>query len=199
PEHGEFWQSYTKHVSGSGCQVCGEIIRKKSVTNNKLSKKFKDLIQPEEYKLIPLTQGQFAKVDNEDFDRLKGINWCAGPLGYVVNKKFGRMHRYIMDCPEEMVVDHINHDTLDNRKNNLRIATHRQNNFNRTTSHESSSQYKGVSWNNEAIKWSASIRLNGEQIHLGLFKNEKEAAEAYDKKALELFGEFAYLNFPEFK
>lgn len=157
--------------------------------------KFKDLIQPEDYKLIPLTKGKFAKVDNEDFEKLKNINWVYNNK-YARNIKSGYMHRFIMNTPINMDTDHINHDTLDNRKYNLRICSRSKNNMNTiSVDVNKKSIYKGVTWFKRDLKWKSQIMINYKNIHIGYFTSEIEAAKAYDKKAKELFGEFALTNF----
>ena len=100
-------------------------------------------------------------------------------------------HRSIMNCPDDLVVDHINGNTLDNRKLNLRQCTHQQNMMNAVKKRKSLSKFKGVFRNGNS--WGARIG-NGGRIHIGSFKTEEEAAKAYNEKALELFGEFAKLN-----
>lgn len=173
--------------------VYEEMNRHQKKTYNFISKKFKDLIQPMDYKLIPLTKGEFAKVDNEDFDNVKDINWHFTYYGYAKTSAF-YMHRLILDCNQSDYVDHINHDKLDNRKSNLRICSKHQNNMN-TKSKKGTSIYKGVSWAKDRNKWKSTIVMNGKQTLIGSFENELEAAKAYDVKAKELFGEFAHLNF----
>lgn len=106
-----------------------------------------------------------------------------------------RMHRYLMNAPEDMHVDHINGDGLDNRRENLRIATPQQNQANSRKHISGTSKFKGVSWSVPARKWRAYIVYERKQQHLGLFEDELSAAAAYDKRAKELFGGFAQLNF----
>ena len=99
------------------------------------------------------------------------------------------MARLIMYAPEGMDVDHKNGDPLDNRRKNLRVCTHRQNCQGRRPNKNCLSKYKGVSWFKG--KWTAMIN----QKYLGRFDNEINAAKAYDEKAKELYGEYAYINF----
>jgi len=106
------------------------------------------------------------------------------------------MHRQIMHAPQGMVVDHIDGSGLNNHPRNLRLCTRRQNAYN-SRSASGSSQYKGVTYDKATGKWRASINHQGKHHHLGLFDTERQAARAYDAKARELFGPYAYLNFPE--
>ncbi|MHC4574071.1 MAG: HNH endonuclease [Planctomycetota bacterium] len=105
------------------------------------------------------------------------------------------MHREICCAPRGVVVDHIDGNGLNNRKSNLRLCTVRQNLWNRRPA-GGTSLYKGVCWRAEKKKWAARITCRDRRHHLGYFDTEMEAADAYDKKAAALFGEFAYLNFP---
>jgi hypothetical protein len=157
-------------------------------------------------KLIELTQNQVALVDDEDYERLNQFKWYAYwdkdiKSYYAVRNDYSngkqkgfRMHRFIMNIDDSKIfVDHKNHLTLDNQKENLRICNNGQNQHNRKLS-EHSSIYKGVSWNKERKKWRALIRNDKKLIHIGRFDNEVDAGKAYNLKAKELFGEFALLN-----
>lgn len=145
--------------------------------------------------------GVYALVDRDDYDKVCKYNWSLSS-GYVVVKTDGKvkaMHQIILG----MCSDHKNGDRLDNRKCNLRLATQQQNMANtkkiirNNDYHINSSKYKGVMKRSDYVsKWRARIRFNGKLIHLGNFDNEIKAAIAYDKKAIELFGEFACVNFP---
>ena len=151
-------------------------------------------------KRISLTKGQTALVDNEDYAELSKHKWCMvkDACGRSLGSKIVYMHRVIMDAPEGMEVDHINHNTLDNRRSNLRTATHSQNQHNRMKTKDlTSSIYKGVSWHKANKKYKAAIRKDNKQIDLGYFSDEVLAAKAYDDAAKKLFKEFAYLNFTE--
>lgn len=157
-------------------------------------------------KLIPLSKGQFAIVDDEDYDWLTRWKWRIRikkdrpNIFYVIRSaKNGpiSMHRTILpDIPAGMEIDHINGNPLDNRRSNLRICTHRQNACNRKKMSQTS-QYKGVTWNKRSSKWQAQVMSHQKMFYLGLFTSEFDAAKAYDAAARKHFGEFARLNFPE--
>lgn len=154
-------------------------------------------------RLIPLTQGKFATVDVDDYDRFSQCKWCASKSHnnrfYAVrykNNKTIMMHRQIMNAPAGLVVDHIDGNGLNNRKSNLRICTQAQNFLNSRPRRNCGSRYKGVSLYKREKMWRVKIFHNSRTINIGQFDDEIEAALAYDRKAAELFGEFAYLNFP---
>jgi len=160
--------------------------------------------------LIPLTLQQFAIIDSEDFQMLSRYKWQAEPIkrrtggyyalrAYAINGRKPKMymHRVIIGAKPGDYVDHINGNGLDNRKENLRICTTQQNRCNSPGLLNSSSIYKGVTWNKQCRKWQASIKVKSKNTHIGLFLNERDAAIAYDKVAAEKFGEFAWLNFPK--
>jgi hypothetical protein len=160
------------------------------------------------FRRIPLTQGQFAIVDPEDYPRLAKYKWHANKARdtYYAQRKLWlprlkkeitiKMHRQILNVPHNLLVDHINHNPLDNRKANLRPATHSQNTCNTPKYRRSRSRYKGVTWHKPKQKWNARIRKNRRTISLGYFNNEIDAAKAYDRAAKKYHGDFAVLNSP---
>lgn len=154
-------------------------------------------------KRIKLTQGFFAIVDDEDFERVAEHKWYTVrgkytnyaqrkiPLG---NRKQKNQYLHSFILPTTSKVDHKDHNGLNCQKENLRSATHAQNNMNRRKG-EGSSLFKGVYWDKATCKWMAKIQIEGRTKFLGRFSEEKKAAAAYDKHALEVFGEFSALNF----
>jgi hypothetical protein len=145
----------------------------------------------------------FALVDDEDFEELNKYNWhvtidkrnhiYACRHDYRDGKCIStpRMHRMIMDCPPNLVVDHINGDGLDNRKENLRICTHLQNCHNRGKSKNNTTGYKGVGFRKDRQVFIARLRYKRKLLQLGEYKTKEEAFEVYKQKATELLGEFA--------
>jgi hypothetical protein len=160
-------------------------------------------------RLIPLTRGEFALADAEDYSRLSRYTWFAEGTRkncYAVRKENGKsikMHRQITNAPDHLVVDHIDHNGLNNQKKNLRLCTFAENcrnlkgrSLNYARDRRKTSEYKGVHWHRRLKKWAAQITCNNNTYHLGYFHDEIEAALAYDQKAAELFGQFACLNLP---
>lgn len=141
-----------------------------------------------------------ATVDDEDYGRLSKYSWqyYNGYAYRYYNETMNiYMHREIMGVTNsDIKIDHINRNGLCNERHNLRTCTVQQNCMNRGPKPNSSSVYKGVFRyrDRHGIKWRARIQYNGKNIHLGYYKSEDEAAIAYNVKAYELFGEFAYLN-----
>lgn len=152
-------------------------------------------------KEIKLSKGFIALVDDEDFEWLNQWKWSYHSGGYAVRMHLGHkmlfMHRFIMNVPTTLEIDHINHNGIDNRKCNLRICTTSQNLHNTKIQRNNTSGYKGVSFNKLTNKWEAYIKINNKKIHLGLFNTSEDAARAYDAKTKNSFGKFALTNFKE--
>lgn len=162
-------------------------------------------------KLIPLTQGKFAQVDDEDYDFLMQWKWhllkshkhCyAARKAKTENGKRGviLMHRVVLKLTiKETNGDHIDRNTLNNQKLNLRVADLSQNGSNRTPKVNGTSKYLGVCRikrkNGISVMWMAQIRKDNKNRYLGSFKTEEEAAKKYDEEAIKTHGEFANLNF----
>lgn len=147
-----------------------------------------------------LIKGIPIQIDEEDIWIIHLYTWCFNTQGYVcatINGEHVRLQRLLTKAPFGKVVDHINGVKTDYRKSNLRICSISQNSANvRKTKKDASSKYKGVSFVKSSNVWRAEICKNYNKTVIGMFNSEEEAAKAYDKKAIELFGEFARINFP---
>ncbi len=161
---------------------------------------------------IRLTQGKVAIVDDEDYEALSRHKWFAQQgrrTWYAKRDARGEgqgvvyMHRVVSGAATGVDVDHVSGDGLDNRKQNLRQASRRENCRNQRKRVNASSPFKGVAWHAKAKKWAASINDrvgvsggNASSRHLGLHNDPESAARAYDAAAVIAFGEFAAINFP---
>lgn len=154
---------------------------------------------------IVLNKGDVALVSDEDYPRVSQNEWRSykhtlnhTAYAYRVGRKRGTpdipLHRFLLGFPSERI-DHINGNGLDNRRENLRLATHTENMSNAHARKGALSKYKGVSKHSDG-KWSASITINKTQKWLGVHREELDAAIAYDRAAREAQGPFARLNFP---
>lgn len=154
---------------------------------------------------IELTQGQVALIDDEDYERVVQFKWCASWQEHTKSfcavrvdkaKRSILMHRFIMNAQPGQLIDHRHHNTLDNRKEQLRICNESQNHSNTRKRIDNTSGLIGVHLFKRTQRWQAQIRYEGRKIHIGCFADKIQAAIERDKKAKELHGEFAYLNFP---
>lgn len=150
----------------------------------------------------------YSYVDAEDAD-FSLLRWCLHN-GYAAHyaslhgrQRMSLLHRDILErmigiLPVGCETDHRDRNRLNNRRDNLRPATHAQNAHNRAAFKltQGSSQYKGVHWADDRACWVASISSNTKQVHIGRYGREIDAAIAYDTMAQKIYGEFAYLNFP---
>lgn len=141
-------------------------------------------------KIIPLTQGKVAIVDDADYERVSPYNWYAvynhGTRSFYAVRTIRQgtfrttviMHRMILGAPKGVPVDHENHDTLDNRRDNLRLTTSQGNNKNVRLRHDNSSGVCGVAWCHRAKKWRAYVMANGKNVYLGRFTEKQDAIAA---------------------
>lgn len=156
---------------------------------------------------IELTQNKYTTVDNEHYDWLSQYSWHikqaknrSDYAKFTTPRKDGKqktihMHQILLWCPQGYEIDHINGNGLDNRMENLRIVTRLQNSMNQHKKKIGKSKYKGITYDTRSNSWQARIGKNNQRFNIGTFKKEEDAAQAYDNKAKELFGEFACLNF----
>lgn len=150
-------------------------------------------------RLIPLGDGCYTYVDAADYEWLSQWNWHldSGYAARYDNRKAVFMHRMIMQPPPGKVVDHIDGNRANNCRFNLRVCTRAQNSRNKRKQSGSYSVFKGVFYRKDTRQWFAKCRYQGKAPRLGYFDDEREAARAYDRMAVEWFGEYARLNFPE--
>ena len=156
-------------------------------------------------KKIPLTQGKYAIVDDEDYEELSKHKWCASRVGKTfyavrgikigVNKRSTvKMHKQIMCTPTGMDTDHIDMNGLNNQKGNLRVCTRSENLRNRRAPINNTSGQKGVHFDNKRNKWVAQLTLHGKNKHIGRFLTQNEARKSYQNACTKYHGEFANIG-----
>jgi AP2 domain/HNH endonuclease len=159
-------------------------------------------------KQVPLTQGKFALVSDQVYEQVSQFKWYAQHYrnswyaARGVTTPRGRsmltLHRFILGVTDPKIhVDHVDGDGLNCTDENIRLATPEQNKHNQGKQKNNTSGYKGVSWHKQDKKWVCYLYSKGKHLFLGLYDDPEEAARAYDKKAKELQGAFARLNFPD--
>ena len=158
---------------------------------------------------VTLSRGFQALIDDEDYNLIKVFKWHVIPQRntfYAASRENNNgkrrlvyMHRLILRLPHFVpMIDHKDMNGLNNCKDNLRICTRNQNHQNTPKARGIyTSVFKGVSWIKHIKKWRACIAIDRKGYHIGVYRNEIDAALAYDNRAKELFGEFARLNFPK--
>lgn len=155
------------------------------------------------YVIMYTTKGEQFLVDLDDFEKVNKYYWGKDNDGYFVhgfkingkNKKI-RLHRFIMNCPDNMVVDHIHgkESRFDNRKENLRLATVSENGMNRDLGKNNTSGVTGVTWHKQLKKWIVRIQVAGKRISLGTFNNLDNAIAVRKQAEEKYFGEWSYDN-----
>jgi len=152
---------------------------------------------------IGIGKGLCTIVDGFNYSRVDERNWLPFRGRSKIEQWYARfgntgqyLHEFLLGKVEGMTIDHINRNGLNNLEHNLRYATMQENTMNARPREKATSKYKGVCKRKESGRFRARIRLNGNLINIGSYKHEIDAAKAYDSKAKELFGEFAYLNIP---
>jgi hypothetical protein len=163
-----------------------------------------------DFRRIDLGDGEWTIVDADVYYRLGRFKWsAAGDDGKMYAARILRktecgriktiyLHREIMNFPKRLLVDHKNCNSLDNRRDNLRLATCSQNMYNRSkTKSKTTSKYVGVTYGKDRHKWEVAIYCQKRKIWLGRFDSEIDAAKAYDEAARKYHGEFARLNLPD--
>lgn len=153
-------------------------------------------------KIIPLSQGLVAQVSDEDYDRLIQLNWYALEARHGFRaathingeNKHTYMHQFILDVSSLQRIDHIDGNGLNNQRENLRLCSNSQNIANSGPRSNNTSGYKGVYFCKCTNKWRAEIKVDGRKKCLGRYTTPEQAAEAYNKGAIQYFGEFGYQN-----
>jgi hypothetical protein len=141
-------------------------------------------------------------IDDWNWDRVNEWNWFIDNTGRGDRVKRTispqiPLANFILNISKGIEIDHISRNVYDNQESNLRVCTHQQNNWNKGIRATNTSGYIGVTWDKNCKKWRSSVMHYSKQIYIGLFNDKIEAAKARDIKAIELFGKFAVLNFPQ--
>lgn len=155
------------------------------------------------YDRLSNISGSFI-IDTEDLERCRKYKWCVMSKKsvrqfYIMNAKAGKLHAFILryKTNSKMHIDHIDGNTMNNRKSNLQICTNQQNQLKKKMQSNNTSGYRGVTWYvnpGKTSRWMAQIYFNHKRHHIGYFDSKEEAALAYNEKAKEFFGDFAVLN-----
>ena len=147
---------------------------------------------------VSMQNGNFI-IDTEDVSTISGYYWKTDRTGYVKSlsgDKWIILHRLILNCPDDMIVDHINRNKKDNRKSNLRICTISENNLNHGIAKNNKSGFTGVMWKKRYEKWEAYITYKGKTHYLGRYNNIDDAVNARKKAERKYYGEFACKDAP---
>ena len=187
------------HLKSGNTKSCGCLQKEKAIKLGKSKKKYNTYNLTGEYGIGYTFKEDEFYFDLEDYDKIKDYCWFKNIDGYIAtninyNNRFHtvKMHRLVMNCPDDMDVDHIFHDTYDNRKEFLRIVTESQNEMNQKIRINNTSGVPGVNLNKKNNKWRARIRVDNKDMHLGYFNNKEDAIKARKAGEEKYFGEFAF-------
>jgi len=161
----------------------------------KTNRELRKIIVKKYHAEVVLTKGKVALIDLSDVDTVQKHQWYFDgeyAVTNLPNRSKLHLHRMIANTGTGKVTDHINRDKLDNRRNNLRVCNSSDNNHNRALNNPNG--FRGITWNKRKRKWASQISIGNKNKGLGCFTSKIEAARAYDKKALELYGKYARLN-----
>jgi len=181
------------HLKSENTQSCGCLQKER---NYEAKKKYNTYDLNKEYGIGYTFKGEEFYFDLEDYNLIKNYCWRKDNYNYIMSRidknNIVYMHRIVMNCPDDMDIDHIFHINWDNRKEFLRLATESQNQMNRSLQSNNSSGVTGINWENK--KWRVRIHVNDKTIHLGYFNNYNEAIQVRKEAEEKYFGEFAYKN-----
>lgn len=168
----------------------------KSKLTSERMKKYNDYEVQDDYVIMYTLKGEPFLVDLEDFWKVKNTCWHIRGDGYVVDHESNLIHRVVTDCPDGLIPDHKHgkKSRWDNRKSNLRVGTVSNNAMNKEIQSNNTSGVTGVSWNKRSSKWLAYIKINGNTINLGEYKDKDEAIKVRKNAEEEYFGEWSYDN-----
>lgn len=179
---------------GKQCEVEGHrLLQGSTVTCTKCNTN--KYYSENDYMVGETSRGVKFYFDIKDFNIVSDRNWYSESEYFAtkINGKHHKLHRYIMNYDGPLVVDHIDGNPANNRRNNLRICTQQQNVMNSKIRSDSTNNYRGVKYRGNG-KYQARIQKDGKRYYIGTHRSEEAAAKAYNEKALELFGEYAKLN-----
>ena len=181
-------------LKSGNTQSCGCLEQEMASEANK---KYNTYDFTNKYGIGYTAKGEEFYFDLEDYDKIKDYCWCNNGQGYIVTNdinqnKIMRMHRIVMNCPDDMEIDHIFQNRYDNRKEFLRLATRSQNEMNIGLRSHNTSGVTGVCWNNRDEKWNSYIGINRNKIKLGCFNDFDEAVQVRKEAETKYFGEYKY-------
>lgn len=177
-------------------QSCGCLAKERVQELGFANKKYNRYEEFSDYVIGYTSKNEPFYVDIADYEKIKNICWLKNEDGYIISGNGDRLHRIVTGCPDDKLVDHIGGEATrnDNRKSNLRIATHSQNSQNSCLHSNNTSGYTGVTWDKKNCKWIAQIKFNYKNIFLGRYVDIDDAIRARRNAEEEYFGEWSYHN-----